>query len=247
MTKKQDTSAEAQKAADEQKVSRTKAEIVDDDTGGVTEMEIETLAGDIRDAMLMRVRDMKRPWSMLTQEEQTDLANGLEMASRDMTRAAIRLLTAWEWPRVIVDLGEVKIIGGDKARIEAKVVAPNYDTYRNVLGEHAGQTVMLLAVDSETFMGERAPVEIDPDQPDLPGDDTDPDEHQDGQYAKAVEIVKKEGKASTSHIQRRLAIGYNRASRLIERMEQDGIVSPADHVGKRTVYKGGDDGKPEAA
>jgi DNA segregation ATPase FtsK/SpoIIIE-like protein len=243
MGKKQDTSAQAQAAGEEH--LDQKQEVEQEDLA-LSEMEIETLAGDIRDAMLMRIRDIKRPWTMLTEEEQTDLANGMEMAARDMTRAAVRLLTAWEWPRVVVDLGEVKIIGGDKARIEAKVVAPNYDAYRNVLGEHAGQTVMLIAVDSETFMGEKEPVQIDPNQPDLPVGEDGEDEHQDAIYIKAVDFVVHEQKASTSQVQRRLAIGYNRAVRLIERMEEEGIVSAADHVGKRTVLRKPDD-KPEAA
>ncbi|MGI9408839.1 MAG: DNA translocase FtsK 4TM domain-containing protein [Hyphomicrobiaceae bacterium] len=54
-------------------------------------------------------------------------------------------------------------------------------------------------------------------------------------YDDAVVIVRTEGKASISYLQRKLAIGYNRAASLIERMEQDGIVSPADQAGRRTV------------
>lgn len=57
----------------------------------------------------------------------------------------------------------------------------------------------------------------------------------DGLYLRAAALVVREGKASTSFLQRSLAIGYNKAARLIERMEEAGIVSPADHVGKRTV------------
>lgn len=55
-------------------------------------------------------------------------------------------------------------------------------------------------------------------------------------YDKAVDIVLRERKASTSFIQRQLQIGYNKAANLIERMEKDGIVSPANHVGKREIY-----------
>ncbi|HWA80227.1 MAG TPA: DNA translocase FtsK, partial [Acetobacteraceae bacterium] len=60
-----------------------------------------------------------------------------------------------------------------------------------------------------------------------------------GLYEQAVSLVAREGKASTSFIQRHLQIGYNRAARLIEQMEKDGIVSPANHVGKREVLLGG--------
>ena len=59
-------------------------------------------------------------------------------------------------------------------------------------------------------------------------------------YNQAVAIVCREKKASTSFIQRHLQIGYNRAARIIERMESEGIVSPANHVGRREVLVGKD-------
>ena len=54
-------------------------------------------------------------------------------------------------------------------------------------------------------------------------------------FNQAVEIIKVEGKASTSFLQRKLQIGYNRAARIIDMMEEKGIVSKANHVGKREV------------
>tara|TARA_B100000029_G_scaffold498686_1_gene567876 strand:- start:27 stop:2156 length:2130 start_codon:yes stop_codon:yes gene_type:complete len=61
------------------------------------------------------------------------------------------------------------------------------------------------------------------------------DEEKDELYLQAVEIIKTEGKASTSFLQRKLQIGYNRAARIIETMEKEGIVSQANHVGKREI------------
>jgi DNA segregation ATPase FtsK/SpoIIIE, S-DNA-T family len=55
-------------------------------------------------------------------------------------------------------------------------------------------------------------------------------------YDMAVDIVQREGKASTSFLQRSLKLGYNRAATLIERMEKEGVVSAANHVGKREVF-----------
>jgi S-DNA-T family DNA segregation ATPase FtsK/SpoIIIE len=54
-------------------------------------------------------------------------------------------------------------------------------------------------------------------------------------YRQAKQIVIQDGKASTSYLQRRLKLGYNRAARMIDRMEEEGIVGPANHVGKREV------------
>ena len=58
-------------------------------------------------------------------------------------------------------------------------------------------------------------------------------------FDQAVAVVSREGKASTSFIQRHLSIGYNRAAKLIEQMEKEGIVGPANHVGKREVLAPG--------
>ncbi len=67
------------------------------------------------------------------------------------------------------------------------------------------------------------------DDDDMPvGDDND-------LYDRAVAVIVRDQKASTSYLQRRLSIGYNRAADLIERMERDGIVGPANHAGKREL------------
>jgi len=61
-------------------------------------------------------------------------------------------------------------------------------------------------------------------------------------YQQAVQVVVRDRKASTSYIQRRLQIGYNRAASLMERMEQEGIVGQANHAGKREILvEGGDE------
>jgi S-DNA-T family DNA segregation ATPase FtsK/SpoIIIE len=60
----------------------------------------------------------------------------------------------------------------------------------------------------------------------------------DSLYDRAVAIVARERKASTSFIQRHLQIGYNRAASIIEEMERRGVIGPANHVGKREVLVG---------
>ena len=60
-------------------------------------------------------------------------------------------------------------------------------------------------------------------------------EEEDDLYQTALKIIKTEKKASTSFLQRKLQIGYNRAARIIDKMEENGLVSKANHVGKREV------------
>jgi S-DNA-T family DNA segregation ATPase FtsK/SpoIIIE len=80
------------------------------------------------------------------------------------------------------------------------------------------------------------------DDPDGDGDNAFGDDEGGGSgddlYDRAVAVVTRDRKASTSYIQRRLQIGYNRAASLIERMEQEGVVSPANHAGKRDILAG---------
>ena len=91
--------------------------------------------------------------------------------------------------------------------------------------------------------------QAEPDYLDLITDDPDGDDDGgmyggddggsgDDLYDRAVAVVTRDRKASTSYIQRRLQIGYNRAASLIERMEQEGVVSPANHAGKRDILAG---------
>lgn len=68
--------------------------------------------------------------------------------------------------------------------------------------------------------------------PGLTGGNTDGEK---ALYDQAVAIVVRDGKASTSYIQRQLSIGYQRAARLIDEMEKEGVISQANHVGKREI------------
>ncbi|MND07969.1 DNA translocase FtsK [compost metagenome] len=58
----------------------------------------------------------------------------------------------------------------------------------------------------------------------------------------AVAIVLRDRKVSTSYLQRRLSIGYNRAADIVERMEREGLIGPANNVGRREILVAGRDG-----
>ncbi|QDH13251.1 DNA translocase FtsK [Formicincola oecophyllae] len=66
---------------------------------------------------------------------------------------------------------------------------------------------------------------------------TPPDRDQQDLLARAIEVVRQEGRASTSYIQRRLGIGYNQAASLVSQLEKQGVIGPADHVGKREIRR----------
>ncbi|MCH8520770.1 DNA translocase FtsK 4TM domain-containing protein [Glycocaulis sp.] len=74
------------------------------------------------------------------------------------------------------------------------------------------------------------------DEDGIPGLDGGEGGSGDDLFDQAVAVVARDRKASTSYIQRRLQIGYNRAASLIERMEDEGMIGPADHAGKREIF-----------
>lgn len=154
----------------EDQVDQETGEVAQDETDQTDDApdfdpELGTLMGDMRDAMLQRIRTLQKPWAQMTEQEQGDCANGIELAARDMIRKTVRMLNRHEWPHTVVELAEMKI-GGTKG-IEAKIACANISHNRETLGDHVGTQVMLVMVDSETFMAQRAPARIDKDQPEL--------------------------------------------------------------------------------
>lgn len=214
----------------------------------LTDLQLDTLSGDLRDAMLTRFRDVNTAWSAMSEDRQRELVEGLEMAARDLVRKTVRLLTKHDFPRCVVQLGEIKIVGGDKSRIEGKIIASNISENREVLGDHVATLVQLVCIDSDAFMGERAPAEIDPDQPELPNGEGDPEAATipSDMVRKARDVILNERTASTSLIQRKLAIGYNKAARIIEMLEAEGFISAPDATGKRSIIGEDDDGEEAA-
>ncbi|MEE1611873.1 DNA translocase FtsK [Microvirga sp. CF3016] len=95
-----------------------------------------------------------------------------------------------------------------------------------------GEPVYLDAVTAD----DEAPEELE--VPELSIDEDDAALASADAYEQAVSIVLRHRKASTSYIQRRLQIGYNRAASIMERMEKEGIVGPANHAGKREILRG---------
>ena len=71
----------------------------------------------------------------------------------------------------------------------------------------------------------------------LEGAPTGPDDPETKDYRRAVQLVVENRKASTSWLQRQLGVGYNTAAKWVERMEADGFVGPANHVGRRDIYR----------
>jgi S-DNA-T family DNA segregation ATPase FtsK/SpoIIIE len=189
-----------------------------------------------------------------------------------MARAAgIHLIMATQRPSVDIITGTIK--ANFPTRISFKVTSKidsrtilNEQGAEQLLGQGdmlystgAGQFVRVhgafvsdeeVVAFAEALRREGTPTYVDgitdvPPQSEISGGQQEPGA--DDLYDRAVAVVLKDGKASTSYIQRRLSIGYNRAADLIERMEREGLVSPANGVGKREILVGRNGGANAAA
>jgi len=184
-----------------------------------------------------------------------------------MARAAgIHLITATQRPSVDVITGTIK--ANFPTRISFQVTS-KIDS-RTILGEQGaeqllGEGDMLYMAGGGRIMRVHGPLVADeevekvvrhlkkqgvPDYLDAVTEEEDDDEgggdsaygnSGDDLYDEAVAVVLRDRKVSTSYVQRRLSIGYNRAATLIERMENEGLIGAANHAGKREILVGEDE------
>ena len=188
-----------------------------------------------------------------------EIENYIQKLSQMARAAGIHIIMATQRPSVDVITGTIK--ANFPTRISFQVTS-KIDS-RTILGEQGAEQLlgkgdMLYMSSANRIVRIHAPfvsdneiekinnslrVQAEPDYIDEILNFADEKETSDSQsqgdkdelYQQALEIIRSEGKASTSFLQRKLQIGYNRAARIIDMMEADGIVSKANHVGKRDV------------
>ena len=191
-----------------------------------------------------------------------DIENYIQKLSQMARAAGIHIIMATQRPSVDVITGTIK--ANFPTRISFQVTS-KIDS-RTILGEQGAEQLlgkgdMLYMTSANRMTRIHAPFvsegeiekinnflrnQAEPDYVDEilnfvdakeTNSDSNNDENLDELYNTALEIVKSEKKASTSFLQRKLQIGYNRAARIVDQMEANGEVSQANHVGKREVLK----------
>ena len=191
-----------------------------------------------------------------------DIENYIQKLSQMARAAGIHIIMATQRPSVDVITGTIK--ANFPTRISFQVTS-KIDS-RTILGEQGAEQLlgkgdMLYMTSANKMTRIHAPFvaegeiekinnflrnQAEPDYVDEilnfadekeKDNDSNNDENLDELYNTALDIVRSERKASTSFLQRKLQIGYNRAARIVDQMEANGVVSPANHVGKREVLK----------
>lgn len=208
-----------------------------------SELAHELLVHDLVDTTINELRTLKAPYSSLNEATQQEVINRVTKAAEEAALVAVRIISARAVDHVLVDVKSIKV-EAKALTVTAKVDAT--DPGNEVLTRSAGKTCLFVLAPndySESLDG----ITPDRDQKDLPlpvgdildgmghGGDDDSPEGDDPLYPDVVRVVSETRRASISAIQRKFGIGYNRAGRLIERMEADGLITAPDSHGGRDV------------
>jgi DNA segregation ATPase FtsK/SpoIIIE, S-DNA-T family len=204
--------------------------------------DLMMVAGKEVEAAVQRLAQMARAAGihviMATQRPSVDVITGTIKANFP-TRISFQVISKFDSRTILGEQGAEQLLGmGDLLHMQgggriARVHGPF------VRDSEVEQIVEFLRAQAEPTYDEEVTEgpdekEDDGSNPTLSGI-AGASEGEKGLFDQAVALVAREGKASTSFIQRHLGIGYNRAAKLIEQMEKEGVVSAANHVGKRDV------------
>jgi S-DNA-T family DNA segregation ATPase FtsK/SpoIIIE len=199
--------------------------------------DLMLVAGKEIEAAVQRLAQMARAAGVhlitATQRPSVDVITGTIKANFP-SRIAFQVTSKIDSRTVLGDMGAEQLLGmGDMLFMEGggriqRVHGP-FVSDSEVEGlvsflKKQGQPVYIDAVTEDSD-----PIEMGSMEVDTSGDSL---------YDQAVAIVTRDNRASTSYVQRRLQIGYNRAASLIEKMEEEGVISQPNHAGKREVLAG---------
>jgi S-DNA-T family DNA segregation ATPase FtsK/SpoIIIE len=176
---------------------------------------------------------------MATQRPSTDIITGAIKANFP-TRISFQVTSAIDSRTILNEMGAEQLLGmGDMLFQSAGKRS------MRVHGPFVSDEEVRAVADELRAMGGEAVEQVEFEE--LEGGRSDIDEilglapsggGEDALYDQAVAIVAKDQRATISYIQRRLQIGYNKAARLIEQMEENGVVTPANNAGKREILIG---------
>ncbi|EOD1580067.1 TPA: DNA translocase FtsK, partial [Pseudomonas aeruginosa] len=202
-------------------------------------MTADTLGKSLLQGLIQELRIMPDCWQKLPEAKQQDIIDRLERQVRNAATIAIHTIAGGDRDTVYGKLESFTAKDKVKAVFTVSPSSPNQEQLFGAVH----QDCLLVIGGAAEFLDGMKDVKADPDQNPLDLNGGDGDMEEDGAwsadtdplYQAAVEFVRETRRASISAIQRKLKIGYNRAARIIERMEKEGVVTAADSNGGREV------------
>lgn len=194
------------------------------------------IARDLVEAVMIAVRKNTK----LKEHQEAKLIDDLNESVKDLISSAVAVIAANGRSAIVTTVKSV-MVAGKTIRVVSDV--DTSDPQRHALTDTVNHRALLVLAPDEYYdaLDSNKPQK---DQPDLPLDSGPNDEYQsnddipegeDPLYREAVQFVIESRRASISAVQRKLKIGYNRAARMIENMESDGVVTPINSNGGREV------------
>jgi S-DNA-T family DNA segregation ATPase FtsK/SpoIIIE len=200
--------------------------------------DLMMVAGKEIEAAVQRLAQMARAAGihviMATQRPSVDVITGTIKANFP-TRISFQVISKFDSRTILGEQGAEQLLGmGDMLFMQGggritRVHGPF------VSDEEVERVVEFLREQGEPVYLDEVTEPVDKDDEPLMSGISAAGDGEKGLFDQAVDLVSREGKATTSFIQRHLNIGYNRAAKLIEQMEKEGMVGPANHVGKREI------------
>jgi S-DNA-T family DNA segregation ATPase FtsK/SpoIIIE len=200
--------------------------------------DLMMVAGKEIEAAVQRLAQMARAAGihviMATQRPSVDVITGTIKANFP-TRISFQVISKFDSRTILGEQGAEQLLGmGDMLFMQGggritRVHGPF------VSDEEVERVVAFLRDQGEPVYIDDVTEPVDKDDEPLLSGISGASDGEKGLFDQAVDLVAREGKATTSFIQRHLNIGYNRAAKLIEQMEKEGMVGPANHVGKREI------------
>lgn len=204
----------------------------------IPEFAAHNMGKEILNFMVQEFRAMPDVWQKLSEEKQASVLERARIRIEGIVERAVSIIAEDGKISVVADLESCAIKDEIKAVFKVSRGNPIEDLHE--LFGSVNRPCLLVVADSSRLLGGMHDVRPDPNQPQLQLDDESTpengmDDGPDPLYAGAVAMVRETKKTTISAVQRALHIGYNRAARLIERMELEGVLSSMDSTGNRRL------------
>ena len=200
--------------------------------------DLMMVAGKEVESLVQRLAQMARASGIhlitATQRPSVDVITGTIKANFP-SRISYKVSSKFDSRTILNEMGAEQLLGsGDMLFLENGAIIQRL--HGGYVSENEVEKVVRYIKQQSTFDYKKE-ISLSEDNLSLSNADDLISNNNDDLYSKAVDIVIKQQKVSTSYIQRYLQIGYNRAARIVEKMEEDGIISEANNAGKRHVLK----------
>lgn len=200
--------------------------------------ETQSIANDSmgKDLLAFLVQEFKalpKPWQQLSEHEQNEVLDRARLMVETIVHDAVSILSGNGWVSVLADIEGIAI--KDHVKVTLKVSRGNSELAMHELYGSRNQPCRVVLCSPESYTGGMDAIKGEADQRAMNLNAAEGEE--DPLIEEAIEHIRATQKTSIAFVQRKLRIGYNRAARIIEELEQRGVISAADRAGNRKVIE----------